>query len=241
MFGTAIVSLSGGSPNCLCSNPRRSKSSACFKLIFFTFVSGDRPIPITWKAVPCKWNGWLRFVCWTIPGGKKRYFESHENLLTNGNVYLRPLIPLPQLHSTECRPCANTYNSCHSLAVDCHRYRIAPAVYRVSAISLGRAVTHTIFRRWAKSNDHRRAQPNIDCMCSVRRGLRACKRRTWMEGKFSRPVVRPVHCGRRSFWSFSNCSHKRRLSVFGHTPRPMDSVPTKYKFWICCVIEFEWF
>lgn len=49
LFGTAIVSLVGGKLYCLWSKPLRSRSKACFKLIFLTVVSGDRPIPITWK------------------------------------------------------------------------------------------------------------------------------------------------------------------------------------------------
>lgn len=57
LLGTAKVSLPGGKLNCLCKSPLRSKSKACFKLIFFTVVSGERPIPITLKEYPCKWNG----------------------------------------------------------------------------------------------------------------------------------------------------------------------------------------
>lgn len=66
LFGTATVSFSGGLANWRCSRPFRSHSNACFRLILFTFVSGDRPMPMTWNDVPCKWNGWLRFVCWTV-------------------------------------------------------------------------------------------------------------------------------------------------------------------------------
>lgn len=65
LFGTAMVSLAGGKLNSLCNNPLLSRSKACFKLIFLMFLSGDRPIPITLKAYPCKWKGWLRFGCWT--------------------------------------------------------------------------------------------------------------------------------------------------------------------------------
>lgn len=66
LLGTAIVSFCGGRSYCRCSRPLRSRSKACFKLIFFTLVSGDRPIPITLNEYPCKWKGWLRLGCWTM-------------------------------------------------------------------------------------------------------------------------------------------------------------------------------
>lgn len=65
LFGTAIVSLSGGPLNWRWSKPRRSKSKACFSVIFLMVVSGDLPIPMTLKEYPCRWKGWLRFSCWT--------------------------------------------------------------------------------------------------------------------------------------------------------------------------------
>lgn len=80
LFGTAIVSFSGGKLYCRCNKPRRSKSNACFKLIFLTVVSGDRPIPITLKPYPCKWKGWLRFGCWTEEYGKNLIFSSRNAL-----------------------------------------------------------------------------------------------------------------------------------------------------------------
>ena len=65
LFGTAIVSLEGGRSYFLCKSPRLSRSRACFKLMLFTFSSGDLPIPITLNAYPCKWKGCERFGCCT--------------------------------------------------------------------------------------------------------------------------------------------------------------------------------
>lgn len=65
LLGTAIVSLEGGRLNSLCKSPRLSRSRACLRLIFLTFLSGDLPIPITLKAYPCKWNGCERLGCCT--------------------------------------------------------------------------------------------------------------------------------------------------------------------------------
>lgn len=66
LFGTAIVSLAGGKLNCLCKRPRLSRSRACFRFIFLTFLSGERPMPTTLNEYPCKWNGWLRLGCCTV-------------------------------------------------------------------------------------------------------------------------------------------------------------------------------
>lgn len=65
LFGTAIVSFSGGPLNCLWRRPLRSKSKACFNVIFLIVVSGDLPIPMTLKEYPWRWKGWLRLSCWT--------------------------------------------------------------------------------------------------------------------------------------------------------------------------------
>lgn len=95
LFGTAIVSLAGGKLNCLWSKPCLSRSRACFRLIFFTFLSGDLPIPITLKEYPWRWKGWLRFGCWTEKKATIREICQETDAL----IIIVVLMILPILHA----------------------------------------------------------------------------------------------------------------------------------------------
>lgn len=136
LLGTAIVSLAGGKLKCLSNNPLLSKSKACFKLIFFTLLSGERPIPITWKEYPCKWNGWLKFGDWT-----KNKIELKNHMIYYGGdilwTYLRLLIQLLRPRASVYLLCGRTYNSFRSLVVCYHRCRTFPVECRRFVITWG--------------------------------------------------------------------------------------------------------
>lgn len=153
LFGTAIVSLAGGKLKCLWSNPLRSKSKACFKLIFFTFWSGDLPIPTTLNTYPCKWKGWLKFGDWTekkngMRKGKKMYILA-SILIKKLSVliYLRPLKQLQLQHWVECRFDEYTCNFYHNLLVCYHHCKIARVAIRPIAITVVLVVMRKIFHR----------------------------------------------------------------------------------------------
>lgn len=168
LFGTAMVSFNGGLPNWRCNKPFRSHSNACFRLIFFTFESGDRPIPITWNDVPCKWNGWLKFVCWTVENKKEKTKDKINlkfSMLEMDCFYLHRLRRLRRLHSMGCQRYACTCNSYHNLVADCHRCRTVPAECHVFARASVMVATHTKFHQSAISSDRPRVPLKSDCMC----------------------------------------------------------------------------
>lgn len=164
LFGTAMVSFPGGLLNSRCSNPLLSRSKACFKLIFFTLLSGDLPMPMTLNAYPWRWKGWDKLTCWTVESLFHISWMSLKLFWTKNWSYPHLRVLFPQWRSMECLLCECTCNCFHNSGACCLHCRTALVVCRIIERLGAQVEKRTIFRPLNWSRDHHLVPLKLDIM-----------------------------------------------------------------------------